>query len=60
MQTKKLIGYITGSIIIFGIACLIIPEISRKITNMIYKASLKNDTDEDDWGPEIVKKTGDK
>lgn len=44
---------------IFVVAGLVIPKLTRKITNNLYKNSIKNknENDEDDWGPEIVKKT---
>lgn len=58
MDNKKVIYYIIGSIALFAIACLVVPKVTRKITNKAYKASVKkqNAEDEDDWGPELVKK----
>lgn len=62
MQTKKIICYIIGSIALFAVACFVIPKITKIITNKAYKNSVKkknaNDVD-DDWGPELVKKTKD-
>lgn len=58
MDNKKVICYIIGSIVLFAVACLVIPKVTRKITNKAYKASVKkqNAEDEDDWGPEFIKK----
>lgn len=58
MDNKKMIYYIIGSIVLFAAACLVIPKVSRKITNKAYKASVKkqNEEEDDDWGPELVKK----
>ena len=58
MDNKKVIYYIIGSIALFTVACLVVPKVTRKITNKAYKASVKkqNAEDEDDWGPELVKK----
>jgi hypothetical protein len=48
-----------GSVILFSIACIIVPKASRMVTNKIYKAGVKKriKDDNDDWGPEIVKKS---
>lgn len=59
MQTKKIIYYVVGSVIFFAVACSIIPKVTKMITNKAYKYSVKNknsNVDEDDWGPELVKK----
>lgn len=63
MQKRKLVCNIVGSVITFAVACLVIPQITKFITNKVYRDSVKkkNSIDEDDdWGPEIVKKTNDK
>lgn len=63
MQTKKILCYIVGSLVVFGIACLVVPKITKCITNKMYKDSVKKKNEEDDdedWGPELVKKTDDK
>lgn len=60
MQSKKIICYIVGSIITFGVACVAMPRISKKITNKAYKENIKKknaSNDDDDWGTEFVKKT---
>ncbi len=41
MKTKKVVCYTVGSIIVFAFACLLVPKLSKMITNKIYKASLK-------------------
>lgn len=61
MQTKKILCYIVGSIIIFGVACLVVPRITKSLTNKMYKNSVKKKNEnDDDWGPELVKRTDDK
>ena len=62
LQTKKIICYVLGSLVLFGIACFIIPKVTKSITNKMYKDSVKkkNEENDDDWGPELVKKTEDK
>lgn len=61
-KIKKILFYTIGSSVVLGAACYAIPKISPKITNYIYKTSIKkkNIQDTDDWGPEIVKKTDNK
>lgn len=61
-KIKKTLFYMIGSGMVLGIACYVIPKLSPKLTNYIYKTSIKkkNIQDTDDWGPEIVKKTDDK
>ena len=62
MQTKKIVCYVLGSLVLFGIACFVIPKVSKIITNKMYNDSVKkkNENDDEDWGPELVKKTEDK
>lgn len=63
MQTKKILYSVVGSVIVFGIACLAIPKITKCITNRMYKYSVKKknaDDNDENWGPELVKKTNDK
>jgi hypothetical protein len=55
MNRKKIL-YILGSVVLFVAACFVIPKVMRMITNKAYKECLKTETDEDDWGPELVKK----
>lgn len=60
MQIKKIICYIAGCIILFLVACLVIPKIINIITNKVYKKSVKEKNasyEDDDWGPKLVKKT---
>lgn len=59
MQTRKIIFYVVGSVILFAVACSVIPKVIRMITNKAYKDSVKrknSNVDEDEWGPELVKK----
>jgi len=50
--------YAAGSIALFAAACLVIPAISRKLTNRLYKASIKKSglANDDGRGPRLVKK----
>ena len=59
-MNKKLVLYIIGSVVLFLVACFVVPKVMRVITNKAYKKSIKTETYEDDWGPEIVKKTDNK
>ena len=61
MKTKKILLYVIGSISIFAVACLVIPKITKAVTNKAYKESIKkkNENEDDDWGPELVKKNED-
>ena len=46
-----------GSIVLGIGACMIIPPLLRRATGIVYKASKKaTSSDEDDWGPVMVKK----
>lgn len=56
MNGKKICYYIIGSSILLLVACMIIPKLSKKITNKIYKAKISKGN-YDEWGPEIVHKT---
>lgn len=63
MQTRKIICYVVGSVILFAVACSVIPKVIKVITNKAYKDSVKkknSHVDEDDWGPELVKKSEEK
>lgn len=62
IQMKKMVYYVLGSMVLFGIACFVIPKISKSITNKMYKynVKIKNKNEDEDWGPELVKKTEDK
>ncbi len=59
MKGNKLILYVVISMIFFGAAFFIIPQISRSMTNRLYKAEIKksNAADDEDIDIEIVKKT---
>lgn len=60
MKTKKILLYVIGSILIFAVACFVIPKITKAVTNKAYKESIKKKNEnEDDWGPELVKKNED-
>lgn len=54
----KILLYVIGSISILAVACFVIPKITKLITNKAYKRSVKkkNENEDDDWGPELVKK----
>lgn len=57
-MNKKVLLYIVESIVLFAVACFVIPKVARLITNGAYKYSVKRrNNDEEDWGPEIVKKS---
>lgn len=58
----KKVVYVLGSVAMLGVACIVLPKVSRSIANSAYKASVKkkNENDDDDWEPEIVKKANDK
>ena len=58
MKTKKILLYAIGNISLLVVACLVIPKITKSVTNKAYKNSVKkkNENDDDDWGPELVKK----
>lgn len=59
-QRKGILFYLVGSIITLGISSLIIPKLSRKVANSIYKINVKKQNEKDnDWGPEIIKKNKD-
>ena len=57
MNGKKICFYIIGSSIVLLVACMIVPKLSKKITNKIYKAKISRGNHDDEWGPEIVHKT---
>ena len=61
MKTKKILLYVIGSVSLFVVACFAIPKITKSITNKAYKNSIKkkNKNNDDDWGPELVKKNED-
>lgn len=54
----KILLYVISSISILAVACFVIPKITKLITNKAYKRSVKkkNENEDDDWGPELVKK----
>lgn len=57
MQPKNILCYVLGGLILFGIACFVIPKVTKKITNKMYKNSIKKkNKEDDDWGPKLVKK----
>ena len=59
-QRKGILFYLVGSIITLGISSLIIPKLSRKVANSIYKINVKKQNEKDNnWGPEIIKKNKD-
>ena len=39
IQMKKMVYYVLSSMVLFGIACLVIPKISKSITNKMYKST---------------------
>ena len=49
MQNKKFICYFVGSIALFAVACLVIPKITKTITNKAYKKSVEKKTMTSVW-----------
>ncbi len=58
MKAKKIRRYAIGSIVLFVVACLVIPKMTKIITNKAYKNNVKkkNENYDDDWGPQLVRK----
>lgn len=58
MKAKKIRRYAIGSIMLFVVACLVIPKMTKIITNKAYKNNVKkkNENYDDDWGPQLVRK----
>lgn len=58
-KAKNVVIYVAGSAILCGAAVYAIPKIAPKISGAINKHINKIENakkDEDDWGPELVKK----
>lgn len=55
MSDKKKLIWISGSIIVFLAAVIVVPKLMKKYTGKLYKNSHKT-IDFEDFGPEIVKK----
>lgn len=57
-KNKGFLFYAIGSIATLGVSCFLTPMILKKCTNNLYKSMVKkeNQKDDDDWGPEIIKK----
>lgn len=56
----KILGYAIGSVVLCAAACIIVPEVLPKFSGALNKKMTKTASkkhDENDWGPEIVKKT---
>lgn len=55
----KTTGYVLGSVALFAVAAKYIPKTLDTLSAKLYKHSVKKDLedDDDDWGPEIVRKT---
>ena len=58
MKAKKIRRYAIGSIVLFVVACLVIPKMTKIITNKAYKNNVKkkNENYDEDWGPQLVRK----
>ena len=58
MKAKKIRRYAIGSIVLLVVACLVIPKMTKIITNKAYKNGVKkkNENYDDDWGPQLVRK----
>ncbi len=57
LNSKSVIGYFLGSIILTAVGCILIPPFIETCGNKVYKYSLKHDKiDYDNLGPKIVKK----
>jgi hypothetical protein len=58
---RRVIKNILGTVVMFGVAIAVVPEVMKKKTNATYKKKLKvelEQKDEGEWGPEITKKLG--
>lgn len=56
-QNKKKVGfYILGSAVVAACAFIAMPKIIDFISTQMYNPKQTLKTEEDDWGPEIVKK----
>ena len=57
-KKKSMAKYFIGSIILACISMIVIPKIIEAVSSILYsKMPRKIAQDDDDWGPEIVKRT---
>lgn len=56
-QNKKSFFYIMATLIVTIVAFLVMPRIINIIASYLYKLKAESTYDDDDWGPEIVKKS---
>ncbi len=58
-KKKTMATYIIGSIILAGISMIVIPKLIDAVSSNVYgkMPRKKPALDDDDWGPEIVKKS---
>ena len=58
-KKKSMAKYIIGSIILAGISMIVVPKIIDAVSSEMYSKMPRKKTisDDDDWGPEIVKRT---
>ena len=58
-ENKKIVKktlYIVGSLAIAAGAVIAMPKIIDYLSDKMYNPNLPEDTEDDDWGPEIVKR----
>ena len=55
MTQKRSAYYVVGSLALAAGAVVVVPKMIDYLSNKFYKAPTQT-TDDDDWGPEIVKK----
>lgn len=57
-KKKTMAKYIIGSIALAGISMIVIPKIIETVSSNVYSRMTKKiSISDDDWGPEIVKRT---
>lgn len=57
-RKKKTEWYILGSVVIAAGAFVAMPKIIDFLSNKMYDQKPVSNADDDDWGPEIVRKEG--
>ena len=56
-KKSKGLWYFLGSVALATGMCLIVPKIIEKGSDLVWKKTQPSDEVDDDWGPEIVKKS---
>ena len=56
-QNKKPFFYMMATLIVTIVAFLVMPRIIDFIASYLYKFKAESNYDDDEWGPEIVKKS---